>query len=202
MLLLRKEADGPAITGSVKHGSLSFNYGVVKIWEKSPEDLLKMPLALLPLVPLTYISPSDLPDAMQRMEDRIDAEAQAVERGLLWTTTWLLLGLEYDPEFSRQLLKGVKAMKESSTYQYTLEEGRIEGRRQGIEKGIEQGLEQGLEQGRLLEARHMLILMGEKRFGNADIEVLAALDKITSQQTLEQLGIRLFEVESWKELLN
>ncbi len=189
VLLLRKEADGPAMSGRVAYGSLAFTYRVVRLWEKSPEKLLNAPLPLLPLTPLTNVSADELSDVVQRMEQRIDAEAPAEERGLLWTTTWLLLGLKYDPEFARQLLQGVMAMKESSTYQYTLEEGRVEGR------------VEGLEQGRLEEARHLLLLMGSKRFGEADASTQATLDKINSQQILEQLAMRLFEVESWNELL-
>jgi predicted transposase YdaD len=76
-------------------------------------------------------------------------------------------------------------MKESSTYQYIIQEG----------------IEQGIEQGRTQEARRLLLIMGGKRFGEPDAQVQAALDKITSPQQLEQLAARLFEVESWQELL-
>lgn len=182
LLLLRKEADGPAMSGRVTYGSLTFAYRVVKIWEKSPEELLNAPLALLPLTPLTNVSAEDLPGVVQRMEERIDAEAPAEERGLLWTTTALLLGLKYDAAFSNELLKGVMGMKESSTYQFILEEG--------------------AQQGELREARRLVLLMGGKRFGEPDAQTQAALDKITSQQQLEQLATRLFDVESWQELLN
>jgi hypothetical protein len=73
-------------------------------------------------------------------------------------------------------------MKESSTYQYTLEEGRVEGRVEG--------------------ERRLLLLMGSKRFGEPDAQIRAALENITSPQQLEQLAVRIFEVESWRELLD
>jgi predicted transposase YdaD len=197
VVLLRKEADGSAMSGRVAYGLLEFGYHVVRLWEKSPEELLSAPLALLPLVPLTAVSAEALPGIVQRMEARIEAEAPVEERGLLWTATWLLLGLKYDPEFARQLLQGVMDMKESSTYQYILEEGRVEGRLEGrVEGRIE-----GRIEGKIEEARHLLLLMGRKRFGEPDAQALAALDQIASQQRLEQLAIRLFEVESWQELL-
>ncbi len=44
--------------------------------------------------------------------------------------------------------------------------------------------------------------MGGKRFGEAKAQTQAALDEITSQQQLEQLATRLFEVESWQGLLD
>lgn len=182
VLLLRREADGPALSGQVEYGSLRFGYRVVRIWERSPEEVLRAPLALLPLTPLTNVSAYDLPGIVQRMEERIDAEAPVEERGLLWTTTFLLMGLNYNPEFSRQLLKGVLEMKESSTYQSILEEGE--------------------EKGRIEEARRILLILGSKRFGEADAQTQAALTKITSQQQLEQLAARVLEVESWHELLN
>lgn len=182
LLLLRKEADGPAMSGRVAYGSLTFDYRVVRIWERSPEELLNAPLALLPLAPLSDVSVGGLPGVIQRMEERIDAEARVEERGLLWTTTALLLGLKYDAALSNRLLKGVMGMKESSTYQFILEEGRVEGA--------------------LREARRMVLLMGSKRFGEADAQTQAALDNITSQQQLELLATRLFEAASWQELLN
>jgi len=177
IILLRKEADGPAMTGRVAYGTLDFQYKIVRIWEKSPEDILDAALALLPLAPITNVAADSLPGVIKRMEARIDSEARPEDRGLIWTTTWLLLGLKYDPEFSRHLLRGVVAMKESSTYQYTLEEGRVE------------------------EARRMLFLFGSKRLGEPDARTRAIVDNMTSQQ-VEQLATRLLEVESWDRLLD
>ncbi|HZO91509.1 MAG TPA: hypothetical protein VFB38_24515 [Chthonomonadaceae bacterium] len=193
VVLRRKEADGPAMSGRVAYGSLEFRYRVVRIWKKSPEELLSGSLALLPLAPLTSVSESDLPDVVQRMEARIDAEAPMEDRGLLWTTTFLLLGLKYDPEFSQQLIKGVLEMKESSTYQYILQGG--------MKEGLKEGMKEGEAKGRMEEARRMLLLIGGKRFGEPDAQIQAALEKITSPQQLEQLAAQLFEVESWQELL-
>ncbi len=73
-------------------------------------------------------------------------------------------------------------MKESTTYQYILEEG--------------------AQKGRAEEARRMLVILGSKRFGEPDAQTQAALDAITSPQQFEQLAARLLEVESWQELLH
>ncbi len=80
-------------------------------------------------------------------------------------------------------------MKESSTYQCTLEEGRVEGR------------EQGLEQGRTEEAMKILLKIGEKRFGKPAGKTQAALEAISSHERLEKLIDRALEVETWEELL-
>ena len=111
------------------------------------------------------------------MERRIDTEVPAADRSMLWSTTMLLMGLKYNPEFSLQLLKGVMEMKESSTYQYILNEGRED------------------------EARRMFLRLGRKRLGEPDAVTQAIIDAITSSERFEALADRLFEVETWQELL-
>ena len=54
-----------------------------------------------------------------------EAEPQSAK---LWTATCLLMGLRYEKSFASQLLEGVQNMKESTTYQAILREGRDEGR--------------------------------------------------------------------------
>jgi hypothetical protein len=87
------------------------------------------------------------------------------------------MGLRYPAEFATQLLQGVRGMKESTTYQAILEEGRAE------------------------EARRIVLLLGSDRFGAPDARVSAALDAINSVQHWERLSRRLLKVESWEELL-
>jgi len=69
-------------------------------------------------------------------------------------------------------------MKESSTYQSILAEGREEGERQ------------------------MLIAVGRKRLGVPDAASMDALSRITSVGEFEALAARLLEVESWQDLLS
>ena len=208
VVLLRKEADGPAMTGVVAYGSLIFRYRVVRLWLFTPEELLGAPLALLPLVPLTSVSPEDLPEIIQRMEARVE-EGAPESRNEFWTATWLLLGLRYNAEVAKQLLRGVMGMKESSTYQYMMEEGRAEGRIKGIQEGRQEGKQEGrqegkqegLQEGKTNEARRMLVLLGRKRLGELDAQTMVQLEAIFSSEELERLALRLFEVESWQELL-
>jgi hypothetical protein len=72
---------------------------------------------------------------------------------------------------------GVPAMRESSTYQAILEEGRLE------------------------EARRLLLLWGNQRFGPPDAVTRAAIDTITAVEELERLARRLLHTSSWNELL-
>lgn len=72
-------------------------------------------------------------------------------------------------------------MRESSTYQVILAEGRVEGR--------------------IEEARDMLLRLGRKRLGQPDERVQATIQAITSRERLEELSERLLDVTTWQELL-
>ena len=72
-------------------------------------------------------------------------------------------------------------MKESTTYQAILEEGRAEGRAEGERRG--------------------LLLLGSQRLGPPDATTRSALNAIDSVERLERMLERLLKVESWEELL-
>jgi hypothetical protein len=76
-------------------------------------------------------------------------------------------------------------MKESSTYQAILEEGRVEGRTEGA----------------IAEARKMLRLLGEDAFGPPDARTAASIEQLDDLPRLEELLVRLRTAGSWQELL-
>jgi predicted transposase YdaD len=189
LVLLRPEAAGPRTSGGVAYGAgeaaLSFRYQVTRVWEKPVEEVLAGGLATLPLAPLAAVEASALPEVVQRMGERIEGEAERTEAGILWTATYLLMGLRYPRETISQLLGGVREMKESVTYQAILEEGEARGEARGKTEG----------------ALALLLRLGEKRLGPPDAATRQALAAITSLERLEQCADRLLEVESWAELL-
>ena len=191
VVLLRPEADGPAMTGVVEHRLpegrryLEFAYQIVRTWEKPVESVLAGGLATLPLAPLSAVSPEALPGVVERMRERIGREATPDEAAHLWTATYVLLGLRYSSETAGRLLQGVQAMRESATYQAILDEGRVEGRAEGEARA----------------ARMILFLLGEKRFGPSSAQTRAAIESISSAERLERLSARLLDVENWDELL-
>ncbi len=195
VFLLRPEADGPGMRTNLQRQFpneppyLQFNFRVVRVWEQPVAALLEGGIGILPLAPLCDVKPEALPAVIHQMEQRIDAEA-ADEAGELWTSTYVLMGLRYAPQFSAQLLKGVRAMKESATYQAILEEGKDIGR------------EEGKDIGRIEGERNALLRLGSHRFGQPDVPTLESIQAITSVERLEQLMDRLLQAESWAELLN
>ena len=195
IVLLRPTSDNIALTGVLEYPDpegriyLSFGYRLFRVWEWDVEDILRGGLTLLPFAPISRVSEGDLPRVIDRMKERIRAEAVGDEAGDLWTATYILMGLRYPKTLGARLLKEVQAMEDSVTYQAI------------IEKGIEKGIEQGERRGRLIEARHLLLRAGTRRLGTPSAPVLAFLNAITSIEHMETLVDRAYAVESWGELL-
>ncbi|MFN9371394.1 MAG: hypothetical protein ACK6D3_05850 [Planctomycetaceae bacterium] len=195
VILLRREADGRDLTGKVHWRSpsgrtyLTFEYEPIRLWQLPPEAVLRGGLGTLPLAPLTRVSRPDLPRLIQQMDQRIACETDPPAAKSLWTATYVLMGLEYEREFSQHLLRGVCAMKESVTYQAILEEGREEGR------------QEGRQEGRADEAQRILLSLGTALFGKPSAKVRRALTGNTDLELLESLLVRGVKGSSWTELL-
>jgi predicted transposase YdaD len=201
VFLLRKEANSPLLTGRLSRTGpdgepyLTFRYRVVRVWRLDPESLLRDGgLATLPLAPIADVPRREVPAVLRRMEARIEAEARdAQEAGELLTASFVLMGLRFERPFIEQVMRGVRGMRESVTYQAILEEGVLRGR------------EEGRGEGELTEARRMIVLAGRRRLGEPSPVVSAALEQIASRERLEALMVRLVEhpdsVETWEELL-
>ena len=86
-------------------------------------------------------------------------------------------------------------MRESTTYQAILREGK--------DAGIQEGIQEGIERGRIAEARGMVRRVGIHQFGLPDARTQNAIDTIADIQKLEAMIDRLVarSVTSWDELL-
>lgn len=185
VVLLRREANLRAISGVYtrtlpgrKKPYLTFEYQVVRVWQLPVEAVLAAGLSVLPLAPIAAVKKSELPSVIGRMMRRLDTEADPVLAAELWTATKVLMGLCYDAPFIDRLLQGVRAMKESSTYQAIVAEG--------VTKG---------------ECR-LLLRQGETKFGSPPpTEVRTRLEAITDTDELERLGKRLLVVDTWADLV-
>jgi predicted transposase YdaD len=187
IVLLRPAADGPQLTGLLERRRpdgdpyLAFRYTAVRVWQLPVQPILAGGLGTLPLAPLSDVSAHTLPRILRRMNQRFCREAVPRQVDRLWTATYVLMGLRYEEETTDLLLRGFYDMKESVTYQAIMA------------KGIAQGLAE--------EARRILLVQGEDRFGAPDAATRAALEAITDVAQLEQLARRLLHVSSWPELL-
>jgi predicted transposase YdaD len=189
-VLLRPEADGPELTGVLRQQSpdgrcrLEFHYHLVRAWELETESLLTGGLGTLPLAPLSAREIGEIPLIIERLKVRMDPAATTAEISEFWTAA-TMAGLRFPWDLIKHCFGGITAMRESSTIQAWLEEGRMKG----------------LEEGRREEVRKLLLRLGRVRFGPAPETVEADLEAITDLEKLEQLGERLLTVSSWDELL-
>ncbi|HEX8203516.1 MAG TPA: hypothetical protein VF590_23775 [Isosphaeraceae bacterium] len=191
VVLLRPEADAPGLTGTHQRrlpgGDVyhDFRYKVARAWRQTVAAVLEGGLGTLPLAPLADVSAADLPGVIRRMDERLGREAAPPDADMLWTATYLLMGLRYTREFTSQLLQGVRGMRESVTYQAILEEGEAKGRAEG----------------RAEEAKRMLLRVGQKRFGPPGAAILAVIEAIAEPERAEALTERALDVSGWEELL-
>jgi hypothetical protein len=58
-----------------------------------------------------------------------------------------------------------------------------------------------MRKGRLIEARRILLILGQKRFGPADESTMANLNAIDDVQKLDKLIDRVLDVGNWQELV-
>jgi hypothetical protein len=102
----------------------------------------------------------------------------------LWTAAYWLMGLRFSDELVAQLLEGVQNMRESTTYQATLREGR--------------------EEGRVDEAQRLLLLQGEIHFGSPAEATREAVETIRDLNRLERMSRRVVDmsVHNWDDLLS
>jgi hypothetical protein len=188
VLLLHPRADHPNITGKVcyasrpEHGHTDFAYEIVRLWQQPVAEFLTGPTITLPLAPLCLL-PAGLSEheglrlVVERVLERLQQEAAPEQVRQLLTAAYILTGLRTNPEIALGLFQGVRAMRESSTYQAILDEGRIE------------------------YAQRLLLRQGRKRFGEPDEATKQHLLAINSVERFDALSERLLEVGSWQELL-
>jgi len=187
VVLLRASADDPKLTGRLRYqawprrGKMDFTLEVVRLWRRPVRGVLKGGLGTLPLAPLYRLPKIPVKTALasliQQIEERLRRETTPERATKLLTATFILSGLRVSQETAVELFKGVRAMRESTTYQYILDEGRTE------------------------EARKILLRLGRQRFGAASRAVEATINGISDLARLERMSDRILQVSSWAELL-
>jgi len=183
VVLLRREADGPELSrpydlyGVTGQLTLTFRFRVVRVWERPVEELLSGSLGILPLAPIAAVPLAQVPDVIRELDRRYRRDASPEIARELWAATQVILGLRYDRGTAEQLLRGIRGMRESSTYQAILEEGRI------------------------AQARQYVIDLGTEKFGPPDAATIALLARVENLDTLHQLLRIVLRTSTWQELL-
>jgi predicted transposase YdaD len=188
VVLLRPQAAHANLSGTVAYaprpgrGKMDYRYEVVRLWERPVAELLAgevgvLPLAVLGQLPAGVDVATGLAGVIQQVIDRLQREAPPEQVRRLLTSAFVLTGMRVSREQALQLFQGVRAMHESDTYQYILDEGSIK------------------------EARKLIVRLGRKRLGPPGESVTATLEAITDLERLERIHERLDDVQTWQELL-
>jgi predicted transposase YdaD len=118
--------------------------------------------------------------------------------------------MRHDPERIAALYRSISmTLEDSTTYQMILEKGVAKGLSQGISQGLSQGLSQGVSQGlslglsagRTQEARRLLQVQGNRKFGRSP-QAEEALQGIDDRERLERMAERIFDAADWDDLLS
>jgi hypothetical protein len=162
---------------------LTFRYRVVRVWEQPVDALLSGPVTTLPLAALVGLSETNTKEVLRRIETRVRDEADSTTAERVRAGTYLLLGLRFPQDVIDGLLQGVGimagALKESSTYQGILREGREEA---------------------LAPVREMLLRIGTRQFGPPDEATRTAVGRLTDPKQLVRLTEQVLDATSWDDL--
>lgn len=182
-VLLSPAADSPRWDGLLRRGLpgdvpvRTLRYHVIRVWQLPVETLLNGGIGTLALAPVSDVRE----DELQRVQERLSGPRAPQRARDIWAAAYVLLGLRYSDELADVLFEEVLGMEESATYQAIVRRGR--------------------EQGRVEEARRVLLIGGETKFGPPDAATRAALEAINDLGQLEALVVRLLSVDSWQALM-
>jgi predicted transposase YdaD len=188
IILLRPEADHPALTGKLRYrarprkGKMDFRYEVVRLWRMPVQRILKGGLGTLSLAPLCRMPHNArltdaLPGVLETVIARLNRETTPAAAAKILTGAYVLAGLRMSRDEARQLFGRVRAVQESTTYQAILEEGEV----RGVQK--------------------TLLRLGGQRFGTASENTRAHITAIEDLARLERMIDHVLHVNSWSELL-
>ncbi len=162
------------------------HYHLVRLWRQSAASALAAGReSLLPFVPLMQGGKAEIEEGAAMLR-RVEDDQRRRDLSLHFI---LLGGLRYNRDDILELVvrRGMiplEQLKDSSMYEYIVEEGLREGRRKGLQEGREEGREEGKFEG-IAEA--LLIVLG-KRFPDMDaskeiraIRDVAALEKLLAE---------------------
>jgi uncharacterized protein len=137
------------------------------------------------------------PDVLRRMGDLLNREAAPPDAALPGTAADVPGGRRDPKDVAARLLRGVRGMNESATYQAIPGEGEA----RCLAEAKAEAIAKGKAAGEAEQARRMLLLLGQERFGPPGGDVVAAIERITDHQQAGALIERLPDVMSWDELL-
>jgi hypothetical protein len=196
VVLLHRQAAPRGLTGRVSYdgragrGRMRFAFEVIRLWQRPAEGLLRGGLGALPLAVLAELPGGrgvqrSLPAVVARIEERAVRELPPPQANQLLTAAFILTGLRVSDAVALRLFERVQGMRESSTYQWILNQGRTEGRMEG----------------RVEELRERILHQGRLRIGEPAPADVAALEAIADLEHLRRMLDSTLTATTWREVL-
>lgn len=201
VVLLHPRADSPRFNGHLtRHYSngdpyFTFHYLPIRLWQMKPEELMQGGIGLVPLVPLTNVSESELPVLLDQIRTRLKNEVEPEQIPKIWTALYVLAGLRWSGVIVNRLFQGATFVRESSTFQLIFGEGRQEGLEEGLEKGREEVLEMACR-----ACRATILSLGSRFLGEPSETVRGKLSAVADINALHSVASQIPDFKSWDQL--
>jgi predicted transposase YdaD len=187
VVLLRPEADGAELSGRYdpyegrSTRKLTFDYQVIRLWERPADELLSGGIGVSPLAPLASVDQAELSHLMGQISQRFTRETNDSIASELRNVLMLLLNLRYDEQEVEAMIQDLAELRDTPVYRAIERMGRAEER--------------------LSQTRRILLDLGTDKFGAPDENTAVALAGVEDVAALERLLHRLLTVNTWQELL-
>ncbi|MGL5096441.1 MAG: hypothetical protein ACRDD1_12680, partial [Planctomycetia bacterium] len=147
--------------------------------------LAALPLAVLCKLPEGRRLPQALREVVRAIEKRLGKEASHAEALRLLKAAGTLALMRVPKSKVEAIFEGVGLMSQLAAYDEAILEGVVKGKIEGKIEGM----------------RDVLLLLGGRRFGQADDAVRSELTSIHDLDRLDRLTGALLTAGSWRELL-
>ncbi|MGP0069818.1 MAG: hypothetical protein ACLQGP_40230 [Isosphaeraceae bacterium] len=188
-ILLRPKAEHPNLTGRLtysaqpRRGKMDFRYEVIRIWEIPAKRLLRcgpgvLPLSVLGALPPGVTMEDGVAEVVAKLCRRVERTYDREEANHLITSTLILSGLRLDRVLAVNMFRRYRAVEDSTTYQYIIEQGEIKN------------------------MRRMLLKRGARLLGAPTEAVRAAIQELEDLPRLERMmDCALDSATSWNDVL-
>jgi hypothetical protein len=186
-VLLRSNAKAANLTGDFAYapqpsGEVRFRFEVVRVWERSMDDLFAggpglMPLAVLGKPPKGQSRAKAIPGTLVSIAEEATRSAPLDRATRIVAAALLLAGMHIETDTIRDVIRRFPVVIESSAYE---------------------AFEQIVGVKRF---RELIQLMGREKFGAPTPAQEKKLAAIEDYERLKRLGVRLIKVDTWDDLL-
>ena len=136
-----------------------------------------LPLSVLGALPPGMSEEEGIADVVARLCRRVERDFDHETASHILTSTFVLSGLRLDRERALNLFRRIRAVEESTTYQYIIEQGAIK------------------------EARTTVLNLGASKLGAPAKKVKAAIREVDDLPRLRRMVMNVLTAKSWNEVL-